>query len=1143
MATVKQGPVSGATDHVSLAQEAIRLEDEYASSGRVEFAEQAAECFRASVAATPADFPERVLLMSGAALCLERLFERTGRSELLDEVELLVRDALAVTLPADRFYAQRLTILGNVLLARFERTGRLEALLDAVAAYRKAADVDPEDPVDRAAGLTNLGNALQQLFGRTGDLPVLLEAVEASRDAVAVVPAGHPDRARWQTNLAVTLRILFERTGETAAVHEAVAVGRAALAATPEDHAERAFRMSILATVLYRWSEHTGDVEVLQEALSLCRAAVAAIPTDHPRRAWMLSEAAAIARQLFKSSGETGVLAEAVQFGRAAVEAVPVGDPERLNHLSNLGIALLAAYERTGDRELLTEAVRAGWDSVVGTPADDPTRVPRITNLVVSLQRESEVTGRSDALLDAVAQARAAVEAMPDDLPARGAVVGTLGNALRAAYERTGLETALGEAARMLRDALEATPEGHATRPARLNDLAVTLRLLAEHTGMREGFFAAYSFLEQAEALLPADHCDRLLIFGNRAAMALKIFELDRRPEVGEVAVAALRAVADNTPESDPSRAERLRRLGLALEILAVGHAANAQLLEEARERFKAAANLASAPTLVRIRAGREQARLELTAAQAPEAALEAIERVVELIERAAPASLVRTDREHRMALLDGLPAQAAAIALAAGRPERALELLESTRGVLVAETLGLRGGELARLRAAHPELARRLDRARAAMAALDQSPEMASLAEERALARDDSARRVADRRVEAQAVIEGLLMCVRALPGFEDFLHPGLAGLTACAQAGPVVLVTCDPARCDALILTGDATEPVRHVPLPQLDYDAVLDNCARHVMTGRDLSPIERTGAEQTITSMLGWLWDTVAEPVLNALGYRDADVAWPRIWWCPVGVAAALPLHAAGHHDDAADRPEGRRTVLDRVISSYTPTLLALRTALSDGAVAEPTCGIGDATAAQALIVAVPDTPDAPLPGAAREAAALKPLIGDAHVLSNPTRAQVLDALPRYRTAHFACHGWADRQRPSQSRLILADHDTAPLTVADLVRLELDADLAYLSACSTGVTAPQLADEALHLTGAFHLVGYRQVIGTLWSVDDDTAADVAAHVYARLVEDGARLNTKRAAEALHHAVRALRDSRPDSPSLWAPYTHTGA
>jgi CHAT domain-containing protein len=60
---------------------------------------------------------------------------------------------------------------------------------------------------------------------------------------------------------------------------------------------------------------------------------------------------------------------------------------------------------------------------------------------------------------------------------------------------------------------------------------------------------------------------------------------------------------------------------------------------------------------------------------------------------------------------------------------------------------------------------------------------------------------------------------------------------------------------------------------------------------------------------------------------------------------------------------------------------------------------------------------------------------------------------------------------------------DHRATPLTMADILALSLErGQLAYLSACETAMTTPDLVNEALHLVTAFGLAGYPQVIGTL-------------------------------------------------------------
>jgi CHAT domain-containing protein len=141
------------------------------------------------------------------------------------------------------------------------------------------------------------------------------------------------------------------------------------------------------------------------------------------------------------------------------------------------------------------------------------------------------------------------------------------------------------------------------------------------------------------------------------------------------------------------------------------------------------------------------------------------------------------------------------------------------------------------------------------------------------------------------------------------------------------------------------------------------------------------------------------------------------------------------------------------------------------------------------------------------------------------------------------HFTCHGYANWADPSASMLVVSGGPAAPLTVADISTLQLTGTLAYLSACDTTVTSPNLADEAIHITGAFHLAGYAHVIGTLWPVDDNTSRDLACDIYRQLTHGGRTApDTGSAAHALHHATRRLREQHPDRPGLWAAHTHTG-
>jgi CHAT domain-containing protein len=141
-----------------------------------------------------------------------------------------------------------------------------------------------------------------------------------------------------------------------------------------------------------------------------------------------------------------------------------------------------------------------------------------------------------------------------------------------------------------------------------------------------------------------------------------------------------------------------------------------------------------------------------------------------------------------------------------------------------------------------------------------------------------------------------------------------------------------------------------------------------------------------------------------------------------------------------------------------------------------------------------------------------------------------------------AHFACHGVSDWTTPQSSRLLLSDHLISPLTIEEISDLNLDADLAFLSACETTDAPARLADEVVHITSAFQLAGFRQVIGTLWPINDKAARQVATEVYAKLTEKGARpIDTGNAAAALHTVIRKYRDNW--APTRWAAHVHVGA
>jgi hypothetical protein len=396
------------------------------------------------------------------------------------------------------------------------------------------------------------------------------------------------------------------------------------------------------------------------------------------------------------------------------------------------------------------------------------------------------------------------------------------------------------------------------------------------------------------------------------------------------------------------------------------------------------------------------------------------------------------------------------------------------------------------------------------------------------------------DRRMALAREWDELVEQVRALEGFEDFLRPPrLESLLPAAEGGPVVILNVSRWRCDALVVTKSGVEVVE---LPNLTQDDVLAKAQAYLDAvgarqweaerggkRRDIT-VAASGVEAALDDCLRWMWDAFAKTVLDHLGYLTMPTdRWPRLWWCPTGPLTLLPIHAAGDH-----RTRGS-AVLDRVISSYTPTLRALVEARAD--TRKRTTG-----PERMLFVGMPTTPgQADLPNVHVEERLTTRLFGDrctTLVGEQATREVVMANLLDHGWVHFACHGEQNLADPSRGGVLVQD---GPLTVTDLSSQQYRGEFAYLSGCKTAVGGVHLPDEAITLAAALHYTGYRHVIATLWSVWDAEAAQVADDVYRTIAPDGV-LHADGAAAALHHAVRRLRAEREDQPSVWTPFAHIG-
>ncbi len=158
---------------------------------------------------------------------------------------------------------------------------------------------------------------------------------------------------------------------------------------------------------------------------------------------------------------------------------------------------------------------------------------------------------------------------------------------------------------------------------------------------------------------------------------------------------------------------------------------------------------------------------------------------------------------------------------------------------------------------------------------------------------------------------------------------------------------------------------------------------------------------------------------------------------------------------------------------------------------------------------------------------------------------------EAYPRHQHALLRC-GLAfaganrlglGRSDVSQSAGLSTGNDGI-LTGLEVTNIDLrGTDLVVLSACESGLGEVSAGEGVAGLRQSFQLSGAKSVAATLWSVTDDTTADIMSAFFGYLAEG------RRATEAMRLAQRAVKDELADlrgedyaHPMFWAPFVISG-
>lgn len=161
------------------------------------------------------------------------------------------------------------------------------------------------------------------------------------------------------------------------------------------------------------------------------------------------------------------------------------------------------------------------------------------------------------------------------------------------------------------------------------------------------------------------------------------------------------------------------------------------------------------------------------------------------------------------------------------------------------------------------------------------------------------------------------------------------------------------------------------------------------------------------------------------------------------------------------------------------------------------------------------------------------------------ADASRANVLAAnWHRYDIGHFATHAVVDRNRPELSGVVLSLYDAQGhpqdglLRMNDIYNLDMPVDLVALSGCETAAGRLLDSEGVLSLSRAFLYAGARQVVASLWQVEDRATAAFMHEFYRGLLTEHMP-----AATALRVAQQHVsQDNRWASPYYWGGFVLQG-
>ncbi|KAG8859271.1 hypothetical protein FRB91_008452 [Serendipita sp. 411] len=958
--------------------------------------------------------------------------------------------------------------------------------------------------------------------GNPGDI----DGVNEREQLVGLAADDDPDKSSRLYDLGTSLLTRFQRLGNVDDIDNAIMQLQAATNLTPDDHPDKPTYLNDLGTSLLTRFEHLGNLGDLDESLARLQAGVTLIPDYHPHKPNLLNSLGSSLQVRFKRLGNLGDIDDSITQFEAGINLTPDGHAGRPCLLGNLGNSLRIRFKRLGNLGDLDNSI-AQLQAAINLPASHPYKPGLLSNIGISFRIRFQRLGNPGDIDNSIASHQEAVHLARDGHPDKPKWLSNLGISLRIRFEHLGDLDDIDNSIAQLQASVNLTPDRHPERPGRLNNLGTSLKIRFERLGNLRDVDDSISRLQVAVDLTPDGHPDKpkwLNNIGNSLRMRFQ-----RLGNIGDLddSVSRLQAAVNLASEGHPDTPGWLINLGTSL-LTRFQYLHCSRDAEACIAQLSVAASSTVGSPSIRLTAAKSWIHAAITTDHP--SLLAACECAVTIIPLVAWLGLSIPDRHRHLVQIGTTVRLAAALAISLGEYNKAVEWLEQGRSIVWTQVLQLRT-PVDKLREVEPELA---DRLLHVSSLLDQGSQGDKSRSDHNRSPEEEARQYRALAKERDDIVEK----IRSLPKFHDFLKPlRLKDLAEAAKEGPVVVINVSERRCDALALVYGVNEAI-HIPLPdltservtqfQIEFNSLLKAGGLRQRAVRDEE--EEIGGDEGCKRILAELWNHLVNPVLDSLAFNSDPDTLPRIWWCVTGPLAFLPIHAAGVYDTE----ESSRRIQDYAIASYAPTISALLDQ-SDA----PHKSFRHLSAIE------PSSGRSYIPNTEKELECIQRRLHNRDYVvlrkAGATKERVMNAMKECNWLHLACHGTQNAKDPTKTALELHG---GKLTLEEIIRLNLPhAEFAFLSACQTMTGDEGLSDEAVHIAGAMSLAGYRSVVATMWSIKDELAPKVADEFYARLLKDGERPDSRKAAEALHFSVKKLREEEKDIKMLsWLPFVHLG-